>query len=121
MAEYRAGSVGEFKNGERRLLSCGSAEIGIFLIDGEFYGWYNECTHRGGPVCQGRILMRVTEPVAGDGTVRTQAYHATDRHIVCPWHGYEYNVKTGAHAGHAALKLRKAAVTVRDGEVYVVV
>jgi nitrite reductase (NADH) small subunit len=119
MTEYRAGNLGDFKEGGRLLLKCGDAEIGIFLVDGEFYAWHNECAHRGGPVCQGRIMRRVVEPVARDGTVRALEYHAHDTNIVCPWHGYEYNVKTGAHPGHAAMKLRQARVTVRDGGVYV--
>ena len=119
MTEYRAGSVDDFKEGGRLLLKCGEAEIGVFLVDGEFYAWHNECAHRGGPVCQGRIMQRVVEPVQSDGTVRTLQYHADDMHIVCPWHGYEYNVRTGEHPGHAALKLRKASVIVRDGGVYV--
>jgi nitrite reductase/ring-hydroxylating ferredoxin subunit len=119
MTEYRAGGVDDFKDGGRILLKCGDAEIGIFMIDGEFHAWHNECAHRGGPVCQGRIMKRVIEPVAADGTVRTLGYHAEDTHIVCPWHGYEFNIKTGEHPGHAALKLRKANVTVRNGGVYV--
>ena len=120
MTEYRAGRIDTFTEGSRLLLKCGDAEIGIFMVDGALRAWHNECPHRGGPVCQGRILKRVIEPVAADGTVRTQQY-AEDTHIVCPWHGYEYNIKTGAHPGHAALMLRKAEIVVRDGEVYVVV
>jgi len=65
-------------------------------------------------------MKRVVEPVESDGTVRMFQYHPEDTHIVCPWHGYEYNIKTGEHPGNAALKLRKANVTVRNGEVYVV-
>lgn len=119
MTEYRAGSLDEFKDGGRVLLKCGDAEIGIFMLDGELYAWHNECAHRGGPVCQGRIMKRVVEPVASDGTVRALAYHAAETHIVCPWHGYEYNVKTGRHPGQAGLRLRQATVTVRNGAVYV--
>jgi nitrite reductase (NADH) small subunit len=120
MSEYRAGKIEEFQEGGRLLLKCGDAEIGIFMIDGELHAWHNECAHRGGPVCQGRIMKRVVEPAAADGTVRTLQYHGEDTHIVCPWHGYEYNIKTGRHPGHAALRLRRANVTVRNGEVYVV-
>jgi nitrite reductase (NADH) small subunit len=119
MTDYRAGRLDEFKEGDRRLLKCGDAEIGIFMVDGELYAWHNECAHRGGPVCQGVIMKRVLEPVASDGTVRALEYHATDTHVVCPWHGYEYNIRTGEHPGHGALKLRKADVAVRNGEVYV--
>jgi nitrite reductase (NADH) small subunit len=119
MTEYRAGSVDDFKESGRLVLKCGDAEVGVFLLEGEFYAWHNECAHRGGPVCQGRIMKRVVEPVASDGTVRALQYDARDTHIICPWHGYEYNIRTGEHPGHAAIKLRKASVTVRDGGVYV--
>ena len=119
MTDYYAGKLNEFKDGDRRLIKCGGIEVGIFMIDGVFYAWRNECAHRGGPVCQGVIMKRVMEPVASDGTVRALEYHATDVHIVCPWHGYEYNVKTGEHPGNAATKLRKADVIIRNGEVYV--
>lgn len=119
MTDYHAGRAEEYKEGDRRLLLCGDAEIAVFRLDGEFYAWHNVCAHRGGPVCQGVIMKRVIEPVADNGTVRTLEYHETDTHVVCPWHGYEYNIKTGRHPGHAALRLRRAAVTVHDGEVYV--
>ena len=36
MTEYRAGSLDDFKETGRLLLKCGEAEIGIFLVDGEF-------------------------------------------------------------------------------------
>jgi len=120
MTEYRVGRLDELKEGGRLLLKCGDAEIGVFLIEGEVYAWHNECAHRGGPVCQGRVMRRVIEPVERDGTVRTLGYHGADVHLVCPWHGYEYNIRTGEHPGHAGLKLRKANVSVRSGEIYVV-
>jgi nitrite reductase (NADH) small subunit len=119
MTEYYAGSVEALKNSGRLVLRCGDAEIGVFLIDSDFYAWHNECAHRGGPVCQGRIFNRVIEPIDNDGTVRTLEYHAQEIHIVCPWHGYEFNLKTGQHPGHPGLKLRKAKVSVRDGGIYV--
>jgi nitrite reductase/ring-hydroxylating ferredoxin subunit len=119
MMEYRAGRLDDLKESGRLLVRCGDAEIGIFLADGELYAWHNECAHRGGPVCQGRIMKRVMEPVARDGTTRTLEYDAADTHIVCPWHGYEFNIKTGQHPVQASLILRKANVAVRNGEVYV--
>ena len=120
MTEYHAGRFDELKERGRVLVKCGDAEVGIFLVDGELYAWHNECAHRGGPVCQGRVLKRVIEPVASDGSVRGLQYDAEDTHIVCPWHGYEYNIRTGERPGHAAFKLRKVGVSVREGEIYVV-
>ena len=119
MTDYHIGKVDEFSDGDRRLVQCGNAEIAVFNLDGEFFAWHNECAHRGGPVCQGVIMKRVREPVADDGTVRTLQYDTTETHVVCPWHGYEYNIRTGEHPGHGQLKLRKAELSIRDGEIYV--
>ena len=80
---------------------CGESEVGVFRIDGEFFAWHNRCAHRAGPVCQGRIMKRVLEPVADDKTIRTQEYDDAESHIVCPWHGYEYSIKTGYHQGNS--------------------
>ena len=47
-------------------------------------------------------------------------YRAGSLNIVCPWHGFEFDVHTGRHAGFAALRLSSFPVKLRDGEVYVV-
>ena len=82
-----------------RWSSAAIQEVGVFRIGGEFYAWHNRCAHRAGPVCQGRIMKRVLEPVAGDKTMRTQEYDEAESHIVCPWHGYEFSIKTGYSPG----------------------
>ena len=119
MPEYSAGKVADYAEGDRKVIVCGNAEIGVFLIDGEFYAWHNRCWHRGGPVCQGRILKRVVEPVDAERKVRAQQYDPQDTHIICPWHGYEFNIKTGRHPGHPEARVRKAKLKLRDGEVHV--
>jgi len=87
--------------------------------DGAFYAWRNDCPHQGGPVCQGRLMKRVIEPVADDGTTRTLEYDAAETNIVCPWHGYEFSVKTGFHQGSQRFRLRKAEFSIREGDIYV--
>jgi len=119
MSDYCAGSVAEYVEGDRRVLVCGDVEVGVFLIDGQYYAWHNRCWHRGGPVCQGRILKRVVEPVDANNKVRAQQFDANETHIVCPWHGYEFNVKTGRHPGSATARLSKVEIKLRDGNLYV--
>jgi nitrite reductase (NADH) small subunit len=119
MPEYSAGKVTDYADGDRKVVECGESEVGIFRIDGEFYAWHNRCAHRAGPVCQGRIMKRVIEPVADDRTIRAQQYDPFEANIVCPWHGYEYSIKTGCHQGNSRVRLRKAELTIREGEIYV--
>lgn len=119
MPEFNVGRVQEFADGDRKLAVCGEFEIGVFKIDGEFYAWHNRCAHQAGPVCQGRILKRVLEPIDADRCVRAQTYDESETHIVCPWHGYEFSIKTGQHPGNPRVRLRKADLSIRDGEIYV--
>jgi nitrite reductase (NADH) small subunit len=119
MPEYFAGKVTDYADGDRKVVDCADSEVGIFRIDGEFFAWHNRCAHRAGPVCQGRIMKRVIEPVAEDRTIRSQQYDPSETHIICPWHGYEYSIKTGFHQGNHRIRLRKAEIAIRDDEIYV--
>lgn len=96
-------------------------EIGVFQLGGAFYAWRNVCPHQGGPVCQGRIFKRVVENVDADGKVHGRRYDENVRHIVCPWHGGEFDIRTGYHAGTSTLALDPIETVVRHGEVFVCV
>lgn len=121
MAEIYIGREDEFEDRGRKVVVNGDLEIGVFLVDGEFYAWENKCVHQGGPICQGRILNRVIERIAPDKTSEGLAWSDEDVHIVCPWHGYEFNIRTGRHPGNRNARLRPFDVKVTGGEVYVVV
>ena len=120
MKSYVVGRLEEFAEGSRKVISCDGTEVGVFNIDGELVAWHNECAHLQGPVCQGRIYAKVEEPVDANGHTRMLAYNEKEKHIVCPWHGWEFSLKTGKHGSHATARLRKAKLEVSDGQVYVV-
>ena len=118
---YLVGARSEFKDGHRKVLSCDGTEVGVFMTGGQLVAWHNECPHRGGPVCQGRLYKRVLEPLDADGRMRTLAFDEATTNIVCTWHGYEYDLKTGVNQGHGKLKLKSAKIEEKDGNIYVVV
>lgn len=117
---YLVAAKSEFSEGGRKVVSCDGTEIGVFMIDGELVAWHNECPHRNGPVCQGRLYKRVLEPVDANGETRMLAFDENVTNIVCSWHGYEYNVKTGKNQGSDLFRLKSAKVEETDGNVYVV-
>jgi nitrite reductase (NADH) small subunit len=119
MTEHLIGNLHEFTDGAKLLLSVSGADIGIFRLDGAFHAWRNVCPHQGGPVCQGRIFKRVIDDLGSDKQHHGRAYDESQLHIVCPWHGAEFNIRTGAHAGIPDLSLTPIEIFVRDEKVYV--
>ena len=116
-----AGAADGFAVGDRRIVSDGSREIGVFRLAEGFVAYENVCRHQGGPVCSGRLFPRLRTRVAEDGRVLGERYDTSEPHLVCPWHGWEYDLRTGeASVGHApGVRLRAFPVEVRDGEVIV--
>ncbi|MBO0754000.1 MAG: Rieske 2Fe-2S domain-containing protein [Bradyrhizobiaceae bacterium] len=121
MKSFVVAKIGEIAEGERRVVSCDDTEIGVFNVDGELFAWHNQCVHRGGPVCQGRIFQRVREPVDAAGETRTLQHDPHHKHIVCPWHGWEFDLRTGRHPGGDRFALRPARIEIADGHVHVVI
>jgi nitrite reductase/ring-hydroxylating ferredoxin subunit len=121
LKHYLVCKLADLPPGSRRVVSCDGVEIGVFNVDGDIVAWYNSCSHMRGPVCQGRIYKRVLEPVADDGTTRMMTFCEEQTHIVCPWHGYEFDLRTGQHPGSSRQRLRKADFKIIDGDIYVVV
>ncbi len=120
MSEVRVGPASSIADGERRIVFHGDVEIGVFRWDGKFYAYENLCVHQGGPACEGLIMHRVEDVLAADRTFVRQTFSEAEIHFVCPWHGYEYDLKTGECVGDRRLKLRSYKVIERGGDVYVV-
>jgi len=121
MKSYVVGRLDEFAEGSRKVVSCDGIEVGVFKVDGELVAWHNQCAHLQGPVCQGRIYGKVEEPVDANGHTRMLQYNDKEKHIVCPWHGWEFSLKTGKHPSNAGAHLRQAKLEISDGQVYVLV
>ena len=104
--------------GGRVVVDVDGMEIGIFRLDGKLYAWENRCVHAGGPVCQGKLMNRVVERLdAGKRSLGDD--FSEELHIVCPWHGYEYDVRTGEHPADSRLRLRPVDVEEHEGEIVV--
>jgi nitrite reductase/ring-hydroxylating ferredoxin subunit len=113
------GSGERVPEGGRLVVDIGDKTIGIFRFEGKLYAWENRCAHQGGPVCQGKIIPRVTEVIEPGGESRGFAFDESRLHVVCPWHGFEYDIKTGVHPGRPAARLIRVAVEEAADGVYV--
>src|SRR6202040_1520276 len=120
MAEQFVGKTAEFKDGDRRIIFAGDNEIGVFRHEGQFYAYSNFCLHQGGPACEGLTIAKVEERILPDKTSQGLYFSENEMHFVCPWHGYEYDMKTGECVSDRKLKLRRYKVVEKEDGVYVV-
>jgi len=109
MRQVNIGPAAEFADPGRKVIAFDRFEVAVFKLDGSFYAYLNHCPHMGGPVCQGKMIAKVDEIIADDRTSKGMAFSKTRMHIVCPWHGYEFDIRTGVHPGNARARLRKVA------------
>jgi ferredoxin-nitrite reductase len=75
----------EIAEGSAKLLRAKGEEMAIFKCNGQLYGVQNICPHQGGQLCDGRIE-------GGE--------------VVCPVHGYKFDLKTGACSTDPKLRVK---------------
>lgn len=121
MAEHWAGKAHDFDEDGRKIVRIGDVEIGIFRRTGSWYAYENRCLHQGGPVCEGAIMAKVEAVLGRDGVYLGERFSEEETHLVCPWHGWEYDLATGACAADRRLRLTRYRVVERGDEIYVVI
>jgi nitrite reductase/ring-hydroxylating ferredoxin subunit len=111
------GAVGDFAAGAIRIVEIDGREIGVALRNtGEFVAMRNHCPHKGAPLCKGKISGTFLPSAPGE-----LVYGMDGKLIVCPWHGFEFDLDTGKAVTDDKLKLQLFPTVVRDGKVYVTV
>jgi nitrite reductase/ring-hydroxylating ferredoxin subunit len=120
MAEIFVAKLSQFADGDRRIVRIGNREVGVFHHGGALYAYANQCPHSGGPACEGLLMPKVVDVIAEDRTYHGQVFDENEMHFVCPWHGYEYDLKTGACVGDRRLKVKSYQVVQRGDDVYVI-
>jgi nitrite reductase (NADH) small subunit len=112
-------AVSDLADGGMRLVNHGDLEIGVFRQSDEYFAYRNVCPHQGGPACEGVRVPRVRDIIDENGVFLRQDYDRQEMHLVCPWHGYEFRLRDGRHAGDAKIGLTKFEITMKNGEIYV--
>ena len=99
MGEFvRVAGTGDVKAGAGIVAEVNNQQIAVFNIDGTFYAIDNVCVHRGGPLGEGDV----------EGSV-----------VSCPWHGWQFDVKTGGCVNNPAAKVKSFAVKVEGNDIKV--
>ncbi|HEX4483133.1 MAG TPA: Rieske (2Fe-2S) protein [Solirubrobacteraceae bacterium] len=112
MARYVVGKVDDIADGDHIVVEINGKSVGIFHLEGEFYGLLNYCPHRGGPMCSGQVVSWLDSDRPGDLRL-----DSSRKLLECPWHGWEFDIKTGqSYFDPRRTRIRPFPVAVEAGE-----
>jgi nitrite reductase (NADH) small subunit len=105
MKRHPVAQAADIPPGSRRVVSVGRIEIGLFNVDGEIHAYRNACPHAGAPVCLGRV-----SGTSMPSPVYEYIYGREGCILRCPWHGWEFDLRTGEHIVDPRTRLREVRV-----------
>lgn len=88
----------DVKEGSGKSVEINGKAIAVFNVGGKFYAINDVCGHRGGPLSEGEL----------DGNT-----------VICPWHGWRYDVTSGANELVPDLPTEKYEVKIEGEDVLV--
>ena len=94
MSEFvKVASTDEVGPGSCKTFDVSGSRIALFNVAGNFYAMDDTCAHRGGPLGEGTL----------DGAI-----------VTCPWHGWQYDVSSGACQTNPRVQMVCHEVRVED-------
>lgn len=94
----RIASIDEIPDGEGREFTVGDRILAVFQIEGQFFVMDGICPHAGGPLADGGLHEGI---------------------VTCPWHGWQFDVKTGHHCLNDRIQQTRYECRVQDGDLFV--
>jgi len=94
----KVASISELSVGSSKTVEVQGKVIALFNVGGRIYALDNTCLHQGGPLGEGRL----------EGEV-----------VTCPWHMWEFNVRTGEKVGEPSLRVATYPVQVEGDDIKV--
>ena len=91
-------NVKDINEGSGKVVEAEGKEIALFNIKGNFFATSNTCAHMGGPLGEGSLEQDI---------------------VTCPWHHWQYDVKSGACKNVTGAKVDCYKTKVEDGKVLV--
>jgi NAD(P)H-dependent nitrite reductase small subunit len=95
---HRVASVGEIPMGAGRMVEVAEEEIALFNFNGQFHAISDMCPHRGASLAEGFL----------DGGK-----------VFCPWHCFDFNLKTGECSMVPSLRVQTYEVKVEGEDIFV--
>jgi nitrite reductase/ring-hydroxylating ferredoxin subunit len=115
MAIHYVAETDDITEGQSKIVNVEGRSIGIYRIDGEYYALHNRCPHEGAQLCKG--------PVCGTtlpSNVYEYEFGRKGELVRCPWHGWEFEIKTGKSVFDEKVRTRSYKVQVDDGKIGII-
>jgi 3-phenylpropionate/trans-cinnamate dioxygenase ferredoxin subunit len=101
MPKLPVAPLAEFPPGSVQLVTHGWLSVGVYNCNGELLALEDRCSHDDGPLCEGEWVQETCR-------------------VVCPRHGANFDLRTGAALSLPAFEaVATYPVTVEDGMVMV--
>ena len=112
MSKHVVARAADIPPGGRKLVTVRGRPIAVFNLGGTFYGLLNRCPHQGGPMCEGVLTGLIEADTPG-----TYRYSREGEVLRCPWHGWEFDIRTGqSWCDPEKVSLRNYSVEVAPGQ-----
>lgn len=98
----------ELAPGTWKTITVRRREIVIVNADGELFAMFNRCPHQQAPLSRGRLAGAPAAGLPGEFAYEPDTYV-----LRCPWHHYEFDLRTGRCLADPA-RLRVATYELRE-------
>lgn len=111
MTRHVVAAASDIAPGERKCVDVAGRDIVVFNLDGAFFALANRCPHQAGRLSDGKLCGLVRSPEPG-----VYEYTRQGEMIRCPWHSWEFDVRTGqSWCDPARIRTRRYDVKVAHG------
>lgn len=114
MAAVEVGRAEDIPEGGRVVVQAGQTTVVVFNVGGEFVAVREGCPHHGGPLARGTLggTLVPSEP-------HEFRFGRPGAILTCPWHHWEFDLRTRRCLTDERIALRTFHVEVDDGMVVV--
>jgi nitrite reductase (NADH) small subunit len=95
---HKVATVDELARGSTKKVEVEGDEIAIFNFNGIFYAISDTCPHRGAPLSEGFLEAEK---------------------VFCPWHCFDFNLKTGECTTVPSLSVRTYELRVEGNDIFI--
>lgn len=110
MTVHFVGNAAQIAEGKHRVFDIAGRPVVIYNVRGEYFAYLNYCPHQGarmdkGPVCGTNMCS----------DVYAYRFGRAGEIVRCPWHGWEFDLRTGQSLARKDKRLRRYEVVLEDG------